>query len=128
MVLSCPKCRSEMVLTQPYPYHAGFGDEGFLYCEDCPAVLTFSSFDPAYVDLVREVHPWMLDTAQQSKVENGLKRCRCGSKFLFRSKPRCPSCGAPLRGSLPEDVHYLILGERIDGQRESVWLEGSSTR
>ena len=45
MDLACPHCRETTVLEQPYPYHAGFGNQGYLYCDACPAVVIFSSFD-----------------------------------------------------------------------------------
>lgn len=121
MDVRCPHCGKTLHLSQPYPYHAGFNNEGFLYCDSDPTVVTFSSFNPGYRTLVGDVHPWSLDAAQRQIVEDHLLPCPCGGRFLFASEPTCPSCGASLRSALPGPGYYVIVGRRLDGDRDPIW-------
>ena len=65
-------CGKENVFAQPYWYHAGFGDQGFLYNDAGTGTLIWGSYDPAYIELVGKVHPWMLTEAQRSQFEETL--------------------------------------------------------
>ena len=121
MDLQCGHCGHTLRLPQPHPYHAGFGNQGFLYCDSDPTIVTFSSFDPLYRRLVGEVHPWMLAAPQRQRVEEALLPCPCGGRFSFQAEPRCSSCGTSLRSALPGDIYYVILDRRVDGEREVIW-------
>ena len=121
MDLQCPHCKRTLRLAQPYPYHAGFGDQGFLYCESDPTIVTFGAYGHPYRQLVGAVLPWDLDADQRRRVEEALLPCPCGGRFTFRAEPRCPSCGASLRNALPGDIYYVILGRHVDGEREMIW-------
>ncbi len=123
MEITCPECRQQIKIKQPHAYHARLSNQGFLYCDRDPTILVFSVYDPKYVDLVGEVHPWMLDRDQEERVETQLVQCPCGGRFLFSNAPRCPSCGASLASCLPSSLHYLILGRLIDGDRERIWKD-----
>jgi len=121
MDLLCPHCRGVLHLPQPYPYHAGFSNEGFLYCDTDATVLTFSSYNPHYRAIVGDVHPWMLDPTQRLSIEDHLLPCPCGGRFLFAVEPRCPLCGASLSPALPGPGYFVVIERRLDGDRESVW-------
>jgi hypothetical protein len=51
----CIKCGAEIEGVGEYSYHAGFCNEGFLYCSRDTTVLTFSSYDPFYTRLFEEL-------------------------------------------------------------------------
>lgn len=46
---TCPNCGRAF---DYHEYHAGFGNQGFLYCDQDEAVLTWSSYDPTYETVV----------------------------------------------------------------------------
>ena len=53
VTLTCKSCNSIYNLNQPHPYHAGFSELGFLYCDECPTVVTWDSIlDKRYNDLI----------------------------------------------------------------------------
>jgi len=119
--ITCPKCDRAFHIDQKYPYHAGFGNEGFLYCEECPNLVVFGSYDPRYTTIVGKVHPWMLSDAEKEKVQEQLKACPCGGHFRFTAKPRCPLCNQVVPSILPDYIHYIETGKRLDGDKESIW-------
>jgi hypothetical protein len=121
MELRCPQCRTTLHLPQRHPYHAGFSNQGFLYCDTDSTIVTFGSYDRRYTALVGHVHPWMLDDGQRKAIEDHLVACPCGGRFLFAAEPRCPSCGASLRPALPGPGYYVILGRQLDGERDPIW-------
>lgn len=123
MDIKCPECRRTFEVSQKYPYHAGFGNQGFLYCERCPNLVVFNSFDRRYTAIVGQVHPWGLDFVKKSMVEGQLKACACGGNFRLSAKPRCPLCNAEIPGILPDGIHYIEIGRRFDGDKESIWKD-----
>lgn len=123
MNIECPNCRKRVELNQPHFYHAGRSNQGFLYCDRDSTILVFSSFDPRYVRIAGDVHPWMLGHDQMAEVEEHLIKCPCGGSFAFSNPPRCPHCGGSLIRALPSRMHYVIAGRLIDGDREPIWKE-----
>jgi hypothetical protein len=121
--LECPTCRKKIELEQRYFYHAGRSNQGLLYCDRDPTVLVFSTYDSRYVQIVGEVHPWMLDFDQKAEIEEHLVGCPCGGSFSFSNPPRCPYCGGSLQSALPSSMHYVIVGRLIDGDREPIWKD-----
>lgn len=90
--------------------HAGFGNEGYLYCSRGPHVVTFSSFSATYAQVAgREAHPWTLSEQERGRVESALLPCPCGGYFRFSNPLVCPRCHQVRRRGLPEDIHYEIL-------------------
>jgi len=52
MVIKYNSCGYENGFVQPYPYHAGFGNQGFLYNDAGNMTLVWSIYDRDYADLV----------------------------------------------------------------------------
>lgn len=115
----CPTCKVRTVVDQPEPFHAGWNDEGFLYCEKCPEIVVFSSYDPFYSALVGSKQPWVLAQNEKRAVEEHIRLSSCGGRFRFGAQPRCPHCNEPLSGILPTSLHYLAIGSKIEGA--AVW-------
>ena len=103
-------------------YHAGFSNEGYMYCDSDATVVTWSSYDPVYSQLAKETFPWALDSKQKAEVEMIARPCPCGGHFGFDACPRCPLC----KGQLPElgsdPIYFVIAGTRIDGDKTPIWV------
>lgn len=122
MKLICP-CKGHVIaLEQPYQYHAGFNNRGVLYCEACSGTLTFSSYNPSYVEIVGDTHPWSLTKKEKQKVEDHLAPCSCGGQYRFDAPPKCPLCNCNLSALLIDDMHYIEVGDVVDADKENVWL------
>ncbi|HSG69812.1 MAG TPA: hypothetical protein VLA12_05325, partial [Planctomycetaceae bacterium] len=91
ITITCPECGHDNVFQQPYAYHAGFGNQGFLYNEAGNRTLIWSSFDPEYEAIVGNCHPWALTEDQQKKLEDSLLP-DTGGKWLFGNPARCLEC------------------------------------
>ncbi len=123
MVLNCPSCKKEIELQQKYFYHAGFSNQWFLYCDKDSSTLEFGSYNPNYERIVGSKHPWSLTAKEKAKLEKHLAPCKCGGRFRFNAPPLCPFCKSSLASLLPDDIHFIEIGEIIDAdQNESVWL------
>ena len=122
MEIVCPECKEVSRLPQERPYHAGFSNQGFLYCDACPALLKFSSYNKIYTSLVHDRHPWMLSDAEMKNVESHLRACQCGGHFRFAALPRCSFCMAELPSVLPGIFHYIEMGVVLDADEDSsIW-------
>jgi hypothetical protein len=113
----CPACGREVHLVQR---HAGFGNQGFMYCDRSATVLTWDGYDPAWIALVGETHPWMLTEGQRRLVEAVVPPCSCGGSFRFANPPRCPHCQAAAPQFSPGGTYYVVTGEQVDATRS--WL------
>ena len=123
MTLTCPHCACTIEIEQPYPYHAGFSDEGSLYCDSCSAILVFGSYNPYYARLVPGKHPWCLTDREKRLVEAHLRACSCGGRFRFDLPPRCPECGGSLAELLGGDIYYICIGAKVDADADtSAWI------
>ena len=108
MNVTCKACGGTNAFDQPYLYHAGFGNQGFLYDDSGTLTLTWSSFDPAYVKLFGPIHPWMLSEPQRSALERSLVDAPNGGRWRFSNPPRCVHCGAPIGEPLTStNIYYL---------------------
>src|SRR4029079_14355700 len=108
VTVKCPSCDHENAFDQPYAFHAGFGDEGFLYNEDGNLTLTWSSFDPAYEAIVGQHNPWALTPEQRLLVEVALRPAPRGGRWRFSNPARCASCKGLISGPITETIYYLI--------------------
>jgi len=104
--IKCNKCGHINVFNQPYPYHAGFGNQGFLYNEAGNKTLIWSSFDSDYQNIIKDTHPWALNSKQQKLIENKLKK-DIGGKWLFKNPARCLKCSNPISKPMLKDIYYL---------------------
>ena len=119
MTIKCGSCGAPNEFAQPHPYHAGFGNTGFLYDDSGHLVLTWSSFDPTYERLVGKVHPWALSAEQRRLLESRLQAAPSGGRWRFVNPARCIACNEPISGSILSTIHYVVP----DG---SVILDGSA--
>jgi hypothetical protein len=109
MDVKCNACDRRIEFSQPYVYHAGFGDSGFLYDEAGTCTLVWSSYDPTYVDLVGQCHPWALSAEQRSIVEEALGLAPSGGRWLFANPPRCTFCGSPIGDPIATgNIYYFV--------------------
>jgi len=114
LVLTCPKCQLGNVFQQPYAYHAGHGDQGFLYSDSGHLTLVWSSFDPAWEALVGQQHPWALGPDYQAVVEEALLPAPDGGRWRFRNPPRCRDCGEPIERSIGEGgISYVVYPNSV---------------
>jgi hypothetical protein len=114
MNIKCSACGADHSFDQPYAYHAGFGNTGFLYSDSGLLVLTWSSFDPAYERVVGKVHPWGLSPAQRSELETRLTPAPDGGRWRFENPARCSRCGTPISGSILTTIYYVVPEGSID--------------
>jgi hypothetical protein len=82
--IKCALCAYENVFNQPYAFHAGFSNEGFLYNDEGDLTLIWSSFDPAYEAIVGKHHPWSLTVGQQASLEAALLPAPHGGKVALQ--------------------------------------------
>ena len=115
IVVNCPKCGFDNVFNQPYRYHAGFGNQGFLYNERGTRTLIWSSYDSDYERIVGKCHPWALSVEQKKQLEAVLKPDpNGGGRWLFKNPARCLQCGGHIADSIGTNVYYLVYDGSID--------------
>jgi phage FluMu protein Com len=117
IIIKCPKCKHENTFNQPYPYHAGFGDQGFLYNEKGNRTLIWDSYDPDYTAIVGKSHPWALKKAQQKKLED-LLLPDSGGRWLFSNPARCEKCQSPISEPILKNIYFLVFANSIHGIKE----------
>jgi uncharacterized protein YbjT (DUF2867 family) len=96
-----------------YPYHAGFGNEGFLYGDARLRTLVWSTFDPVYEALIGRVRPWALGPDARAIIEAALQPAPGGGHWRFRNPPRSVACGEPIGPSIADGIYYLIDPESV---------------
>ena len=114
---TCPHCGSEFEYER---FHAGFSNEGYMYCNADETVLTWSAYNSAYARLSHKL-PWMLDAAEKRRVEDAVKRCPHGGRFGFDNPPRCPICLSAVAFLAPSKEYFIVTGRRIDAEIDDVW-------
>ncbi|MHC5058727.1 MAG: hypothetical protein ACYTKD_29060 [Planctomycetota bacterium] len=113
MEVACPNCGETASFDQPHPYHAGHGDQGFLYDDSGTLTLVWSGLDPAYGAIVGDVHPWALDEERRRLLESRLAPAPNGERWRFGNPPRCTRCGAPIGKPITEDVCYFVYPDSV---------------
>lgn len=129
MSYECEHCGTLLSNEYPQSIHAGFSNLGFMYCNKCPNLLLWESYDNVYIELIGHKHPWTLTEEEKRKVEDNAIKCECGGKFQFDAKPRCPECNNEIPDILPSSIHFVklknvIRGDiegKIQGEKESIW-------
>lgn len=118
LIGTCPTCAREFKYQR---YHAGFSNQGYLYCDSSPTVLVWETWEQPYRTLI-DKHPWTLDRAEKTLVEEALASCPCGGRFRFDNPPRCPSCRADISELVPDKIYYVDSGDRINADSRTMWL------
>jgi hypothetical protein len=113
MVIICGLCQAENEFAQPYPYHAGFGNQGFLYNDGGNSTLVWSSFDPAYEEIVGKTHPWVLSDALRAKLESLLPASPKGDLWRFANPARCIKCHNEISPPIGDNIYYLEYPESV---------------
>ena len=112
----CTACQAVNVFKQPYPYHAGFGNEGFLYNDAGTLTLVWGSYDAAYQAIVGQRHPWDLTTSLQVALEERLLPAPIGGSWRFSNPPRCRFCGHAIGQPIGENIYFLLYDGSIDAE------------
>lgn len=107
-IIKCSDCGHKNIFPQPHPYHAGFGNQGFLYNEAGTMTFVWSSFDPAYEAVVGNKHPWTLNKNERIKIEALLKPAPTGGKWKFSNPARCINCGKQIGEPMISTIYYLF--------------------
>jgi hypothetical protein len=113
VTVKCPSCGHENNFNQPYPYHAGFADQGFLYNDEGNRTLVWSCYDPAYIDIVGGNNPWTLTTDQQVRFENALPLAPSGGNWRFMNPARCTKCANAISDPITRTIYYLVYPDSI---------------
>ncbi len=121
MKYECPSCKLTIIAEYPDVIHAGFSGCGFMYCDECGDLLTWSTYDVGYNAAIPENQPWDLTSDEKRRVEKAVIGCACGGTFRFDAKPRCPGCNAEIPGIIPDSIHWVRLKRRIDGEKVNIW-------
>jgi uncharacterized protein len=124
IVVTCPECGFGNVFHQPHPYHAGLGNQGFLYNEAGNRTLTWSWNDPDYAAIAGPKPPWALTGAERQELEDRLFLAPDGTRWLFRNPARCLRCGHPISGPVTETVYYLWYDGSVDRDAARGWVPG----
>ncbi len=124
IVVTCPRCGHQNWFAQPYPYHAGYSQQGFLYNETGTCTLTWSTFDHEYAALTGGHQPWALSQAEQQSLEERLPLSPDGSRWSFRDPARCLHCRAPISGPVTDTVYYLRYPCAVDRDLRRTWGAG----
>lgn len=112
--IQCDSCGEKNTFSQPYPYHAGFSENGFLYNEAGDLTLVWSTYDPIYERLVGAKHPWSLSIKEQGTFEKSLPLSPKGDRWLFTNVAKCKKCKSKLSGSIIENIYYLNYPDSVD--------------
>lgn len=115
---TCPHCCREFEYAR---YHAGFGNQGYMYCDQDETVLTWDTYVDPYSKLTSK-HPWMLDSADQSRVEAALKPCPYGGSFAFANPSLCPFCHESIAFLVPSKEYFIVAGRRVEADDQDMWI------
>lgn len=122
LTVKCGKCGRENVFDQPFAYHAGFAEQGFIYSNSGHFTLVWSWNDPvmnryrgidAYPSVAHCFPPvgkavQERDAEMRRRFEDALRPAPDGSRWHFKNPARCIFCSEPISGSMFQTVHYLV--------------------
>jgi hypothetical protein len=106
--IQCKHCGKDTLFEQPYPYHAGFTDQGFLYNDKGNLTLVWSVLDPALDKLFPAQPTWTLSLLKRRRFEKMLLPAPDGGHWRFRNPARCIHCAKPISKPMLRSTHYLI--------------------
>ncbi len=114
VTITCSSCGHKNGFEQPYPFHAGFGDQGFLYNDAGNLTLIWSCYDPAYEAVVGNDNPWSLTAEQRDLLESALCEAPSGGRWRFANPARCINCASPISSPITETIYYLRYPGSVD--------------
>jgi hypothetical protein len=106
--IKCKLCGKDILFDQPYVYHAGFADQGFLYNDAGTLTLVWSISDPVFDAMFPGQTPWMLSLSNRRQFEKILLPAPDGGRWRFRNPARCIYCGKPISRPMLHSIHYLV--------------------
>jgi hypothetical protein len=122
--IHCKRCRKKNTFEQPYPYHAGFSDEGFLYSDSGIFTLVWGLEDPLIGSLFPRDSLWTRSFFKRRKFERLLPAAPDGSRWRFCNPARCIHCGETISPPMLRYVQYLIYPGSIRlSQGEKITLK-----
>ena len=113
LVIDCPRCRKDNVFDQPYMYHSGFSDQGFMYSDSGHCTLVWSDYDPVIKQFFPPGSRFREDSALRERFEQALRPAPDGGRWRFTNPPRCLYCSGPISGTILQHVHYLVYPDSI---------------
>ena len=122
ITIDCTSCGHKSEFDQPYPIHAGFSNQGFLYNDEGNLTLIWSSFDPAYEAIVGKQHPWMLAVEDQRSLEAALRPAPSGGNWRFTNSARCVKCAKAISGPITQTIYYVLYPGSIKTERRAEGL------
>lgn len=106
--ITCKHCGKDTLFEQPYPYHAGFTDQGFLYNNAGNLTLVWSVLDPVLDKLFPGQPTWTLNLLKRRRFEKIMLPAPDGGYWRFRNPARCIHCAKPISKPMLHSPHYLI--------------------
>jgi hypothetical protein len=125
-ILTCKKCGNPNEFNQPYPYHAGFSDMGFLYNESGNSTLTWSMYDPYFIRLFPQMAAWDLSPLQKERFETILPPSPKGDRWSFTASARCLKCKSSISDPMGSTIYFLLYPDSINTSgpgKDGLWLE-----
>ena len=111
--LVCNNCDKSNLFDQPYAYHAGFSDQGFLYDDTGHMTFVWSWFDPVFKDLFPDNTRWTEDELEQKRFESMLLEAPSGGKWRFKNPARCLHCREPILGPMLDMIYYIVYPNSV---------------
>ena len=106
--IQCQRCGKENIFEQPYPYHAGFADQGFVYSDSGHYTLVWSWFDPVLKNFFSEKSTYSGDSAARKAFEEALRSSPDGTRWRSTNRAKCLYCPQEISGSMLEQNHYVV--------------------
>src|SRR2546427_561752 len=113
LTIACPHCRKANVFDQPYAYHAGFGDQGFMYSDSGHCTLVWSDYDPVIKQFFPPGSQFSKDADIRARFERALRPAPDGGCWRFTNPARCLHCSEPIAASILEQIYYLVYPDSI---------------
>lgn len=113
LTIRCPRCGKDNVFDQPYTYHAGFSDQGFMYSDSGHCTLVWSDYDPVIKQFFPPGSQFAKDAGIRERFEVALRHAPDGGRWRFTNPARCLYCSGPISGPILEQIYYLVYPDSI---------------
>jgi hypothetical protein len=126
--IECKHCGNKNAFDQPYPYHAGFADQGFLYNDAGNLTLVWSVLDPVLEEIFPGQTLWTSRWLNRWRFEKILLPAPSGGYWRFRNPARCMQCAKAIANPMLRSNHYLVYpGSIMTGQDQTFRLQAYLT-